>query len=89
MDKKYNIIGMWAFIWDEDTLVRRLFIYGKADENYYIVQAINALTGEPNVCKIFHIDEMKEWVFYPNRELVDEVFNEYCDRKINRYKLPR
>ena len=82
-----NLVGMWAFIWDGDSLKKRVFIMGKADDQHYIVQAINSLTGATNVCKLVHIKDMLHWTFYPTRELADECYNDWCDQGVNRYKL--
>lgn len=84
-----NLVGMWAFIWSDDEqtkLHRTVFIYGKADEKHYIVQAINALTGEPNVAKLKTIEDMKDWTFVPTVELVKELRADLEKHKENRYK---
>lgn len=84
-----NLVGMWAFIWSDEEqtkLHQTVFIYGKADENHYIVQAINTLTGEPNVAKLKTIEDMKDWTFVPTAELVDEIRADLEKHDHNRYK---
>jgi hypothetical protein len=81
-----NLVGMWAIIWDnEGKLKAKAFIQGKADEKYFIVQAINALTGEPNVAKLMTIEQMIDWTFLPNLEVAQFVFDDYYDNQVNRF----
>jgi hypothetical protein len=82
-----NLVGMWAHIWKGDILWRRVFIQGKADNGYYIVQFINALTGAPNVARIVNISEMTDWQILPTIEIADEVYEDYGKHKTNRYEI--
>lgn len=86
--KMSNLVGMWAHIWQNDeVLFRRVFIQGKADDNYYIVQFLNVLTGEPNVARIVNISQMVDWQILPSKEVADEVYNDYVKHKTNRYSI--
>ena len=77
---------MWALVWDnEDKLKAKVFIQGKADEKYFIVQAINSLTGEPNVAKLMTIEQMIDWTFLPSLEIAHMVMDDYFDRQVNRF----
>jgi hypothetical protein len=86
--KDYNLVGSWALVWKDNKLLCKLFIYGKADESHYIVQALGAITGDPNICKVFHVSEMKDWVFAPTKEIAEEILDDYYTTKKNRYKFP-
>jgi hypothetical protein len=83
-----NLVGLWAVIRDEQGKIRhRVFIYGKADENHFLVQAVSALTGEPNVIRIAKLQDMVDWVFYDNPELLaDECQREFEQGSV-RYKF--
>lgn len=93
-----NLVGMWALIFkEEDKNVLRVtaYISGKCGSSndgndYYIVQAINALTGEPSTAKIFRISDMGNWVFLPTKEIAETVLNDYwaTDSKRFRYHFP-
>lgn len=74
-----NLVGLWAVIRDEHGKIKhRVFIYGKADENHFLVQAGSALSGEPNAIRIARLDQMTDWVFYDTPELLaDECQREF------------
>ncbi len=85
-----NLVGMYALIWhedDNDKLKAKAFIYGKADETYYIVQAINAMTGVPNVSKLMTIEQIKDWTFIPNQEILNDILDDYDKHKKNRFNF--
>lgn len=84
-----NLVGMWAAIWNGDELKNKVFICGKADEKYYIVQVLGALTGQPNIAKLVTVEQMKEenWDFFPTKEIAQEVLGDYMDKGIRRYKF--
>lgn len=82
-----NLVGMYAAVWIEDSLKYQVYICGKANENLYIVQAINALTGEPNVAKLVSIDQMKDWDFLPTMDIATMYFSDYEKKKERRYTL--
>ena len=83
-NKTNNIIGMYAIVWDGDSKIKnRLFIYGEAPNNHFIVQAISPLDGNLNVCKLVHFDEMIDWTFYPSIEIFQECLDDWYLNKIN------
>ena len=82
-----NLVGMWANIWDKDTLLRHVFIQGKADDGYYIVQFINAITGDLNVARIVHISEMLDWQLLPTKEIAEDVLIDYNHHRTNRFSI--
>ena len=84
--KMSNLVNMYAFVWEGDNIINRVFIYGKADESHFLVQAISAIDGTPNICKLKTIEEMKDWIFYPTKELADFCYEDWCKHKINRFK---
>lgn len=76
--KMSNLVGMWALIIDEnEKLKSTVFIYGKAEDEIYIVQAVGALDGVPNIAKLIHVSKMMDWIFLPSREIADDVINDY------------
>lgn len=86
--KMSNLVGMYAFVWEDEKLKATLFIKGTAGEYLYIVQALSGLDGEGNVCKIIHIDKMMDWYFYPSLDIANMVMEDYGNNQINRYKFP-
>ena len=83
-----NLVGLWAVIRNEEGKIKNtVFIYGKADDEHFLVQAVSALSGEPNVIRIVHLRDMIEWVFYADSELLgEEQVNEARQGSV-RYKL--
>jgi hypothetical protein len=73
--KMSNLVGMWAIIMYKEVWKYTCFIYGKADDEYYIVQINNALTGAPLTCKLATLKQMTDWIFIPSQEVM-----EYCNR---------
>ncbi len=68
-----NLVGLWAVIRNEKGKIKNVvFIYGKADDEHFLVQAVSSLSGIPNVIRIVHLRDMIEWVFYANSELLWE-----------------
>ena len=85
----FGLVGLWAGIICQNQIRNSLFIYGQISETKYLVQAISALSGEPNAIKIVDISEMEDWQFYTNAELLEyEVSASYGPQKRIRYKFP-
>ena len=73
-----NLVGMWAFKIKERKIASKVFITGKADNKYFIVQAISPWTGCPNVAKLMSLEELREWAIIPTKEIADLVLDDYC-----------
>lgn len=71
--KEKSLVGYYAAIIYDEKFHNQVFIENQLDDNYYIVQVISPLNGEPNICRLFHIDAMKNWNFFPDRSTF-----EYC-----------
>lgn len=84
-----NLVGCWALVWDQEQLRHTVFVYGKADDSVYLVQFINALTGEPNLLKLYHLKDMMAWDFFDNRELLDEILAKYHDSGRYPYRIKK
>lgn len=85
-----NLVGLWAVIRNQEGKRKyRVFIYGKADDDHYLVQAICCLSGYPNVIKIFHINEMLEWEYYASAELLLEEMDRENATGAIRYKFDK
>ena len=83
-----NLVGLWAVIRNEEGKIKNtVFIYGKADDEHFLVQAVSALSGEPNVIRIVHLRDMIEWVFYADSELLGEEHDQEARQGSVRYKL--
>ena len=72
-----NLVGMYAFLVIEDKIKAIVFVAGKADNRYFICQAVSPLTGEPNVAKLMTIDQLKDWVILPNAVDAQNVLDDY------------
>jgi hypothetical protein len=80
-----NLVGKWANTNDGKMTV---FIYGKADATRFMVQGISALSGEPNVIRLFTLDQMMDWNFYANPDIaVDEIIH-FHETGRYRYRFP-
>lgn len=67
--KMSNLVGLWATIPKPDGKIgNTVFIYGKADDDHFLVQAICGLSGSPNVMKLASIADMMDWTFYADPE---------------------
>lgn len=84
-----NLVGMWALILDDKEKIKTtVYILGKADDEIYIVQAVGAIDGVPNIAKLTHVSKMMDWIFLPSKEIADEVMKDYWDNgNTLRYKL--
>ena len=72
-----NLVGMYAFLIEEDKIKARIFITGKADNTYFICQVISPLTGEPNIAKLMTLEQLKNWIIITKRDLANEVLDDY------------
>jgi hypothetical protein len=72
-----NLVGMYAFLIEEDEIKATIFITGKADNTYFICQIISPLTGEPNIAKLMTLEQLKNWVIIPKQDLANEIFADY------------
>lgn len=72
-----NLVGMYAFLIKDKTLLSRVYVLGKADDTHYICQFISPLTGEYNIANILSVEELKYWQIIPTLELANEVLQDY------------
>ena len=85
-----NLVGMYAVKWhknseNKDECSFTAYIYGKADDEYFIVQAISALCGSPNACCLKTIEDMKDWTFYPDADTYNFCMEPYWNDEINKF----
>lgn len=81
-----GLVGLWAVTRnDEGEIIYRLYIYGKVDDNHFIVQALSAFDGSPNILAVVHLRDMLNWTFYEDPELMVGRF-EKLTLKIPRIK---
>ena len=72
-----NLVGMYAFLIEEDKIKARIFIIGKADNTYFICQVISPLTGEPNIAKLMTLEQLKNWIIIPKQDLANKILADY------------
>ncbi len=85
--ENYNLIDTWAF-WIVDGKIRqKFFIYGKADDDYFICQIISPWTGSPNVGVLLNIDQLKQMTIITSVELAKEVQEDYDKHGVWRYNV--
>ena len=72
-----NLVGMYAYLIEEDKIKARIFITGKADNTYFICQVISPLTGEPNIAKLMTLEQLKNWIIIPKQELANKILADY------------
>lgn len=83
-----NLVGLWAVIpCKEGKIKYAVFIYGKADDEHFLVQAISMLSGEPNAIRIVHLRDMLGWTFYNNSEMLDEELERQGKGRQLRYRF--
>jgi hypothetical protein len=72
-----NLVGMYGFLVVEKKIVERVFIKGKASNEYFISQQISPLTGEPNVAHLATLKELSRYNFAPTQDLANEMLEDY------------
>ena len=72
-----NLVGMYAFLIEDDKIKARIFIIGKADNTYFICQVISPLTGELNIAKLMTLEQLKNWIIIPKQDLANEILDDY------------
>ena len=67
-----NLVGLYAVVKDiEGKVAYIVFIYGKADNEHYLVQLVRRVDFTHMTIRIVHLQEMMDWIFYPSADLVD------------------
>lgn len=67
-----NLVGLYAIIKDDVGKVAYVvFIYGKADDDHFLVQLVRRSDFTHITIRIIHLREMMSWIFYPNADSVD------------------
>ncbi len=72
-----NLVGMYAFMLEDNKIKARIYITGKADNRYFICQVISPLSGDLNIAKLMTLDQLKDWIIIPNQELANEILADY------------
>jgi len=72
-----NLVGMYAFLIEEDIIKATIFITGKADNTYFICQVISPATGEPTIARLMTLGQLKDWVIIPKLDLLIEILTDY------------
>jgi len=67
-----NLVGCYALRPSPPSPPLPLFIYGKASDSVYMVQAISA-EGVPHFIKLYDLKDMMDWKFYASQELVEKA----------------
>ena len=73
-----NLVGMYAFLIEDHKIKAKVFITGKAYNTFFICQAFSAITGEANVAKLLTLEQLKDWVIIPTKDLANEIIKEYA-----------
>lgn len=74
-----DLVGMHVYLIEKGEIKKRAYIMGRANSNYYIVQAINEVTGDPNVARLMHVKELAKWHIMPTTEIANYTFDDYLD----------
>jgi len=80
-----NLVGMYAFMVFNDKITMRVYIKGKASNEYFIVQRISPLTGEPNIATLMTLQQLAEFKIAPNKNIANEILEDYSRHHIWRY----
>jgi len=73
-----NLVGMYAISLSEDGYVKhKLYIMGKANNNYFICQFLSAIDGEPNVAKLMTVEDLLEYYILPTIEIANMCLADY------------
>lgn len=86
--KELNLINFYAFLIEENKIKAQVIIIGKADENHFICQIISPINGCGNISVLLTIDELKKWVFIDNKDLAQDILNDYYNTHLWRYSNP-
>lgn len=85
-----NLVGMYAIIFREkqyEGTTYNVYISGKATVDTFIVQAIGGLTGAPNVARLVHIDQMKDWLILPTKEIAEQVLSDWSKQGYKEFRF--
>jgi len=83
-----NLVNCYALLIRDQKLIAQAFVLGKASNEYFILQFVSPLDGNPNICKLKKLDELTEWVFIPNKDLAEQMLDDYYKHKIWRFNEP-
>lgn len=75
-----SIIGMWAVVPSDDSeWAMTGFVRSKINDDLYLIQAISALTGEPNVLRIVPLKDMITWRYFDDATQLNYVHERYWE----------
>ncbi len=69
--KKTNkgMVGLFLHSLDADKQIQwQGYVAGNPEPGWYLVQLIDWMVGQPSVQRLFKIEEMHTWLFYPTAE---------------------
>ena len=71
-----GLVGLWVHILDKDgKIVNQLEVVKELPGDRFLLQYYSFLDGLPTNCKIFTIEQMEEFVFYPNARAMRYAFH--------------
>lgn len=67
---KYNddLVGQFFHSIEDDHIKWQGVVLSRPETGWYLLQLMEWLNGEPNLRKLIRIEEMAEWLFYPDSE---------------------
>ena len=61
-------------------------IVGNPEPGWYLVQLFGWLDGNPNVQRLMRIEDMREWLFYDDSEMMQFSYDHGVAREGGRYR---
>lgn len=81
-----DLVGCYGTVWSNTGKLIHLFLVkGQIDSSNYLIQAVDSFSMIGNVCRIVHIDDMRNWYFYPTLDIANHCISDYRSQKENRH----
>jgi len=83
-----SLIGQFFHSISKDTgnIEWQGYVIGNPEPGWYLLQLFEWLMGEPNVCRLVRIEDMKDWLFYESAEDMKFSYESGMARKGGRYR---
>jgi hypothetical protein len=81
-----GIVGRFFHTLKEGQIFEQGEVISRPEPGWYLVTVFDWLTGDPYVCRLVRLEDMTEWFFYENSEMMRHAYKYGIARAGGKYR---